>query len=79
MTTKAMKANVLMFFLLANQVRHSFERLTVIRKEHSYMNRELTCISEDDGAALIWNEKISKESLKKSISIRKLLKNRIFL
>jgi len=74
MTIIAM-TNVLMLFLLASQVRQSFERLTVIREQYSNTNK-FTCISEDDGAALVWNENISKE-LKNSI--RKLSKHRIFL
>jgi len=74
MMARAM-TNVLTFFFLVSQVRHSFERLTVIREQHSYAKRELTCISEDDGAALVWNEKISKESM----TTRKLSENRIFL
>lgn len=59
--------------LFASQVLHVLGRLTVIR-ESFYSRRELSCISEDDGAALVWNDEISEEAFENSNAARKLSK-----
>jgi len=43
----------LMFCLLVNQMLHTFGNIIILR---TYTNvRKLTCHTEDDGSALVWN------------------------
>ncbi|XP_026826412.1 uncharacterized protein LOC113562175 [Ooceraea biroi] len=62
--------DMLIFFLLASQAINTFGKTIVLREENNARERKLTCFSEDDGSALVWNDVISEESLKKSRLIR---------
>jgi len=62
---------LLMYFLLASQVANVFGTLTIIREMNNATERKLTCLSEDDGSALVWNDVISEKSLNKSHEMRK--------
>ncbi|XP_026825832.1 uncharacterized protein LOC113562046 isoform X1 [Ooceraea biroi] len=67
---RIMMVKVLMFLLFTNEVLHIFGRLTVIRVAQSQTERKLTCVSEDDGAALVWNDEISETSIRESNPMR---------
>ncbi|EZA48539.1 hypothetical protein X777_13209, partial [Ooceraea biroi] len=65
--------NVLTLLLFTSQIVHIFGRLTVIREPRyfgSQTERKLTCVSEDDGAALVWNDEISETSIRESNPMR---------
>ncbi|XP_032672067.1 uncharacterized protein LOC116844537 [Odontomachus brunneus] len=50
--------NMLILILFANQVRHIFGELIVLRGPLRDAKHEVLCISEDDGGALKWNTRI---------------------
>lgn len=55
---------VLVSFLFASQIlagQHIFGKIIVIREEN-IEERLLTCLSEDDGSALVWNNIITEKS-----------------
>lgn len=57
---------ILLFLFFTNQVFDVSGKLTVIREVTNSEERNLTCLSEDDGSALVWNGVFSKELFKKS-------------
>lgn len=62
---------VLMFFFFASQVFYVFGKVIVIREPYKEDEAKLTCFSEDDGGALVWNDVISKKFMEKLRKTRK--------
>lgn len=53
--------NLLLLTLLVNQLTHTSGKLTTFRVPNKRNPAKVTCVSEDDGSALVWNAKpISK-------------------
>lgn len=69
--------NVLILILFANQVRHVFGELTVLRGPLHGVRKNVLCISEDDGGALEWNSlrlhKVHKSFNSEPLEKRKLI------